>query len=73
MRYRGQTTTFQVRVEIMEQAATGLDDTQIATALVALCGRYGSGDDVPFNKDESASSRIWGGLLPVQSVPFQPL
>jgi transposase len=33
MRYRGQTTTFQVRVEIMEQAATGLNDTQIATAV----------------------------------------
>ncbi len=33
MRPRGQTTTFQVRLEIMEQAANGLNDTQIATAL----------------------------------------
>ena len=32
MRYRGQTTTFQVRIEIMGQAATGLNDTQIAMA-----------------------------------------
>src|SRR5947199_2563671 len=33
MCYRGQTTTFQVRLEIMEQAANGLNDTPIATAL----------------------------------------
>jgi hypothetical protein len=33
MRYRGQTTTFQVRVEIIKQTASGLNDTQIATAL----------------------------------------
>ena len=33
MRLRGQTTSFQVRLEIMEQASAGLNDTQIATAL----------------------------------------
>src|SRR3989440_10805314 len=33
MCYRGQTTTFQVRLEIMEQASAGLNDTQIATAI----------------------------------------
>src|SRR5436305_4290383 len=33
MGYRGQTTSFQVRLEIMEQASAGLNDTQIATAL----------------------------------------
>jgi transposase InsO family protein len=33
MHLRGQTTSFQVRLEIMEQASAGLNDTQIATAL----------------------------------------
>ncbi len=33
MRLRGQMTTYQERVEIMEQAATGVNDMQIATAL----------------------------------------
>ena len=33
MRQRGQTTTFQTRLEISEHAAAGLNDTQIATAL----------------------------------------
>ena len=33
MHQRGQTTSFQVRFEIMEQASAGLNDTQIATAL----------------------------------------
>jgi len=33
MRQRGQTTTFQMRLEISEHAAAGLNDTQIATAL----------------------------------------
>ena len=33
MHLRGQTTSFQVRLEIMEQAGAGLNDTQIATAL----------------------------------------
>src|SRR2546425_5970833 len=33
MQQRGQTTSFQVRLEIMEQASAGLNDTQIATAL----------------------------------------
>ena len=33
MHLRGQTTNFQVRLEIMEQANAGLNDTQIATAL----------------------------------------
>ncbi len=33
MHPRGQTTSFQVRLEIMEQASAGLNDTQIATAL----------------------------------------
>src|SRR5437868_11791015 len=31
MRQRGQTTTFQTRLEISEHAAAGLNDTQIAT------------------------------------------
>ena len=31
MHQRGQTTSFQVRLEIMEQASVGLNDTQIAT------------------------------------------
>jgi putative transposase len=33
MHQRGQTTSFQVRLEIMEQASAGLNDTQIATNL----------------------------------------
>jgi Homeodomain-like domain len=33
MHLSGQTTSFQVRLEIMEQASAGLNDTQIATAL----------------------------------------
>jgi transposase len=33
MCYRGQTSSFQVRLEIMEQASAGLNETQIATAL----------------------------------------
>src|SRR5258708_13238680 len=33
MHLRGQTTSFQARLEIMEQASAGLNDTQIATAL----------------------------------------
>src|SRR5437588_7523460 len=33
MRHRGQTTSFQVRLEIIEQASAGLNDTQIATVL----------------------------------------
>ncbi len=33
MRLRGQTTTFQTRLEISEFAAAGLNDTQIATAI----------------------------------------
>src|SRR3989440_2119941 len=33
MRLPGKTTSFQVRLEIMEQASAGLNDTQIATAL----------------------------------------
>ena len=33
MYLRGQTTSFQVRLEIMEQTSTGLNDTQIAIAL----------------------------------------
>src|SRR6266704_5442423 len=33
MYLRGQTTSFQARLEIMEQASAGLNDTQIATAL----------------------------------------
>jgi hypothetical protein len=33
MLLRGQTTSFQVRLEIMEQAGAGLNDTQFATAL----------------------------------------
>ncbi len=33
MHQRGQTTSFQVRLEIMEQASAGLNDTQIATGL----------------------------------------
>lgn len=33
MHLRGHTTSFQVRLEIMEQAGAGLNDTQIATAL----------------------------------------
>src|SRR5690349_21480187 len=33
MRQRGQTTTFQMRLEISENAAAGLNDTQLATAL----------------------------------------
>ncbi len=33
MHLREQTTSFQVRLEIMEQASAGLNDTQIATAL----------------------------------------
>jgi transposase len=33
MHQRGQTTSFQVHLEIMEQASAGLNDTQIATAL----------------------------------------
>ena len=33
MHQRGQTTSFQVRLEIMEQASVGLNDTQIATDL----------------------------------------
>ena len=33
MCYRRQTTSFQVRLEIKEQASAGLNDTQIATAL----------------------------------------
>src|SRR5258706_499211 len=33
MRQRGQTTTFQTRLEISEYAATGLNDTQIATVV----------------------------------------
>jgi transposase len=33
MCYRGQTTSFQVRLEIMEQASAGLNARQIATAL----------------------------------------
>ena len=33
MHLPGQTTSFQVRLEIMEQASVGLNDTQIATAL----------------------------------------
>src|SRR5436305_12416077 len=33
MGYRGQTTSFPVRLEMMEQASAGLNDTQIATAL----------------------------------------
>ena len=36
MHQRGQTTSFQVRFEIMEQASAGLNDTQIATALGCL-------------------------------------
>ena len=33
MHLREQITSFQVRLEIMEQASAGLNDTQIATAL----------------------------------------
>ena len=33
MHQRGQTTSFQVRLEIMEQASAGLNDTQIAIGL----------------------------------------
>ena len=33
MHQRGRTTSFQVRLEIMEQARAGLNDTQIATTL----------------------------------------
>lgn len=33
MRQRGQTTTFQMRLEMSEYAAAGLNDPQIATAL----------------------------------------
>jgi hypothetical protein len=33
MRHRGQTTSFQVHLEMMEQASAGLNDTQIATDL----------------------------------------
>jgi transposase len=33
MRYQGQTTTFQTRLEISEYAAAGWNDTQIATVL----------------------------------------
>lgn len=33
MRFRGQTTSYQERVEIMVQAATEFNDTQIAIAL----------------------------------------
>ncbi len=33
MRQRGQTTTFQTRLEISEHAAAGLNDPQIATAV----------------------------------------
>lgn len=33
MRLRGQTTTFQTRLEISEYAAAGWDDPQIATAV----------------------------------------
>ncbi len=33
MHQRGQTTSFQVRLEMMEQASAGLNDTQIAIAL----------------------------------------
>ena len=33
MRQRGQTTTFQMRLEMSEHATAGLNDTQIATAL----------------------------------------
>jgi transposase-like protein len=33
MHQRGQTTSFQVRLEIMEQASAGLNDTQIAAGL----------------------------------------
>jgi transposase-like protein len=38
MHLRGQTTSFQVRLEIMEQASAGLNDTHIATALD--CSRW---------------------------------
>jgi putative transposase len=38
MHLRGQTTGFQERLEIMEQASAGLNDTQIATALG--CSRW---------------------------------
>jgi hypothetical protein len=41
MHQRGQTTSFQVRLEIMEQASAGLNDSQIATGWrLARCGRY---------------------------------
>jgi len=33
MQLRGQTTTFQIRLEISEHAAAGLNDTQIATVV----------------------------------------
>ncbi len=33
MRQRGQTTTFQTRLEISEYAAAGLNDAQLATAV----------------------------------------
>ena len=33
MHQRGQTTSFQVRLEMMEQASAGLNDMQIATSL----------------------------------------
>ena len=33
MHQRGHTTSFQVRLEIMEQSSAGLNDTQIATCL----------------------------------------
>ncbi len=46
MQKPGQTTSFQVRFEIMEQASAGLNDTQIATGWrLARCGRYANGDE----------------------------
>ena len=37
MHQRGQKTTFQIRLQISEQAASGLNDSQIASADVLLC------------------------------------
>jgi hypothetical protein len=46
MQQRGQITSFPVRLEIMEQASAGLNDTQIATGgRLARCGGYASGDE----------------------------
>jgi hypothetical protein len=71
MQKPGQTTSFQVRLEMMEQASAGVKDTQIAINWrLAHRGRYASGDEEHSSVAASVWPPRWDVLPLVKSSTF---